>query len=88
VTKTGTSSRWLPGTRRQDARFSSRMRGAKQMVDSKAKHDFRDRDRINRNEEYEVQYWAKELAVSKDRLIAAIEDVGPMVTDVKKALRR
>jgi hypothetical protein len=58
------------------------------MADDTAKRDFRDRDRINRNEEYEVQYWTKELAVSKERLIAAIEDVGPMVVDVKKALRR
>jgi hypothetical protein len=58
------------------------------MADDIAKRDFRDRDRISRNEEYEVQYWTKELAVSKERLIAAIEDVGPMVVDVKKALRR
>jgi hypothetical protein len=58
------------------------------MADDTAKRDFRNRDRINRNEEYEIQYWTKELAVSKSRLIAAIEDVGPMVADVKKALRR
>jgi hypothetical protein len=34
------------------------------MTDDKTKRDFRDNDRINRDEEYEVQYWRKELAVS------------------------
>lgn len=56
------------------------------MTDDKSKTGKPDRDRINRNETYEVEYWTKELGVSKAQLLAAIDAVGPMVTDVRRKL--
>jgi hypothetical protein len=89
VTKKGTMNCRKSRNPQTEGPFFFSICGAKHtMADDKTKRDFGDSDRINRNEEYEVQYWRKELAVSEDRLFAAIEDVGPMVADVKKALRR
>jgi len=56
------------------------------MADDKSKRDYRDRDRINRHEAYEVEYWTKELGVTKAQLLAAIDAVGPMVKDVRRHL--
>jgi len=42
--------------------------------------------RINRNQDHEVSYWSKELEVSKEELIKAIDAVGPLVKDVRKKL--
>lgn len=56
------------------------------MADDKTKTDYRDRDRINVNEPYEVEYWKKELGVTKDKLVDTVREVGPMVDDVKKKL--
>jgi hypothetical protein len=55
------------------------------VTDDKSKRDYRDRDRINRNEEYEVRYWCEALGVSEQELLA-VDAVGPMVNDVKARL--
>lgn len=47
-----------------------------------------DRARINMNEDWEVQYWTKELGVSKEELREAIKAVGPMAADVRARLGR
>jgi len=57
------------------------------MPDDPKKRGPADRSRINVNERYEVSYWTKALGVSADRLKTLVKRVGPMVKDVKKALR-
>jgi len=47
-----------------------------------------DRDRINFNEDYELQYWTKALGVSADELRAAVEAVGPTAAAVREHLRK
>jgi hypothetical protein len=56
------------------------------MADDTAKRDYRDRDRINVHEDYELGYWSKELGVTPEKLKQTVEKVGVMVTDVRKAL--
>jgi hypothetical protein len=56
------------------------------MADDTMKRDYRDRDRINVHEDYELRYWTKELGVSPEKLKQTVEKVGVMVTDVRKAL--
>jgi hypothetical protein len=56
------------------------------MADDTAKRDYRDRDRINVHEDYELRYWTKELGVTPEKLKQTVEKVGVMVTDVGKAL--
>ena len=56
------------------------------MSDDKSKRDYHDRDRININEPYEVEYWTKRFGVTKDQLVAAHKEVGPMVKDIAKNL--
>jgi len=46
------------------------------MADDKTKQDFRDRNRIAANEEYEVNHVAKQHGVSREVVLAAIEAVG------------
>ena len=41
---------------------------------------------INVNEVYEVTHWAKQLGVSNLQLIAAVEQVGPLVDAVRQNL--
>lgn len=45
-----------------------------------------DYDRINVNVESEIEYWSKELNVSRERLARAIEAVGEKVVDVRRQL--
>jgi Protein of unknown function (DUF3606) len=56
------------------------------MADDTAKRDYRDRDRINVHEDYELRYWTKELGVTPEQLKQTVEKMGVMVTDVRKAL--
>ena len=56
------------------------------MADDKNKRDFRDRDRININEPYEVQYWSEHFGVSTDKLKQAVKAAGPMVAKVRRQL--
>ena len=56
-------------------------------MDNREKRDFRDRDRINTNEDYEVRYAAEKLGVSRQELLAAIQVVGNMRADVERYLK-
>ena len=57
------------------------------MSDDTSKKGPADRDRINVNEKWELQYWTKELGVDADTLKAAVTRVGPMVEKVRSELR-
>ncbi|MET7000672.1 DUF3606 domain-containing protein [Chitinophaga defluvii] len=46
------------------------------MSDNKTKKDARDRNQVAANEKYEVDYIAKELNVSPEQVIKAIQKVG------------
>ncbi len=56
------------------------------MADDKTKTGAADRDRINVNEDYELQYWTKALGVSADELRAAVKAVGPSAAAVREHL--
>lgn len=56
------------------------------MTDDKNKTGGPDRDRINVNEDYELQYWTKALGVSADELRAAVKAVGPTAAAVRQHL--
>jgi hypothetical protein len=45
-----------------------------------------DRMRINLHEEYDVRYWTAVLGVTVNQLQAAVDEVGPMVADVRRHL--
>jgi len=57
------------------------------MSDSTQKSGAQDRSRINVGQEHELRYWCKELGVDEATLKATVERVGPMVNDVRSALR-
>lgn len=56
------------------------------MSDDKSKTGSPDRDRINVNEDYELQYWTKALGVSADELREAVKAVGPTSKAVREHL--
>jgi hypothetical protein len=56
------------------------------MADDTAKRDYRDRDRINIHEDYELRYWTKELGVTPEKLRQTVKKMGVMATEVRKAL--
>ena len=56
------------------------------MADNPNKHDYRDRDRINVSQQYELRNWWKKFGVSHDRLRELVRQHGPMGTDVERAL--
>lgn len=58
------------------------------MSDDKKNTGSPDRDRINVNEDYELQYWTKALGVSADELRAAVQAVGPTAAAVREHLRK
>jgi hypothetical protein len=43
--------------------------------------------RINIHEEFDVRHWAKQLEVSPDALLAAVEQVGPLVEAVRRYIK-
>jgi hypothetical protein len=57
------------------------------MTDDTTKREYRDRDRINVHEDYELRYWTKELGVAPEKLKQTVAKVGVMAVDVRKALR-
>jgi predicted DNA-binding protein YlxM (UPF0122 family) len=57
------------------------------MSDNKQQVGKADRDRINVNEDYELQDWAKHFNVSKEKIKEAVKKVGPMVKDVERELK-
>jgi hypothetical protein len=46
-----------------------------------------DDDRINVEQDHEVSYWSEKFGVSRARLRAAVERVGPMRKAVEQHLR-
>ncbi len=56
------------------------------MADDKSKTGSPDRDRINITEDYELQYWTKELDITADELRAAVNTVGPASKAVRAYL--
>lgn len=45
-----------------------------------------DYDRINVNVESDIEYWTRELHISRAQLAIAIEQAGPGVLDIKRYL--
>lgn len=56
------------------------------MPDDITRRQPEDPQRININQDWELEYWSKRLGCTKAELIAAVNKVGPMVEDVKKEL--
>jgi len=56
------------------------------MSDDRNKTGSPDRDRINVNEDHEVQYWTRALGVTSEELQAAVKAVGPTSAAVRKHL--
>jgi uncharacterized protein DUF3606 len=57
------------------------------MADDKSKTDYRDRTRINLNEDYEKEYWKKRFNVSGQALAGAVRAVGVSVKKVEQYLK-
>lgn len=57
------------------------------MADDKTKVGGQDRQRINVNEDYELQDWSKKFGVSKDELKRAVAKVGDRADDVERELK-
>jgi len=57
-------------------------------MDDKSKTGTPDSKFINVNEDYEVSYWTKELGISKEELVAAVEAAGTSVSAVKEYLNK
>jgi hypothetical protein len=55
-------------------------------MDDKKNTGSPDRDRINLQEDYEVQYWTKTLGVSAEELRKAVEAVGSTADAVRRHL--
>jgi hypothetical protein len=47
-----------------------------------------DRQRINVHQDYEIEYWTKELGVSKERLQQLVNEHGDRADDVRRALAK
>jgi hypothetical protein len=58
------------------------------MADDKRQRAPQDAARINVSEDYEVQYWTKELGVSKERLQELVKEHGVSADAVRGALRK
>jgi len=58
------------------------------MSDDTSKRGAQDRSRINLGEEYEVQYWTKELGISRERLEQLVREHGDSVEEIREALRK
>lgn len=56
------------------------------MSDDKSNTGVQDRIRINVNEDYELRDWSKKLGITPEELRAVVQEVGPLVSDVKAKL--
>ncbi|WP_374948482.1 DUF3606 domain-containing protein [Mucilaginibacter sp.] len=57
-------------------------------MDNKQNTGSPDRDRINVNEDYELQYWSEKFGVSHDELKEAVKSAGTAVKDVQAYLNK
>jgi hypothetical protein len=58
------------------------------MSDNLQNRGQQDRSRINLHESWEVQYWTKELGVSKEELEKAVKNAGNSVNAVRQHLNK
>ena len=58
------------------------------MTDDKTNRSGQDRNRINLNEGYEVQYWTKTLGVSRDRLEELVRQYGDSAEKIREVLSK
>lgn len=58
------------------------------MADDLKQTGRQDDQRINLEQDHEVNYWSKELGVSREELRRAVEQTGPMVKNVRQHLNR
>lgn len=58
------------------------------MADDLKQTGRQDDQRINLGQDHEVNYWSKELGVSREELRRAVEQAGPMVKNVRQHLNR
>lgn len=58
------------------------------MSDNKNIRGPQDANRINVNEDYEVQYWTERFGISSDELRDAVMKAGTSVTDVEQYLNK
>jgi hypothetical protein len=58
------------------------------IMDNKQKVGSPDRDRINVNEDYELQDWSQKYGVSTTELKAAVKAVGTQAKDVEAYLKK
>jgi len=56
------------------------------MADDTTKPGRQDRDRINVNERYELEYWSSKFGVTQQQLKEAVAKAGAMVKDVARQL--
>ena len=56
------------------------------MPDDKTKRGPRDRNKINVQEKYEIDYWSKKFGVTPDELRDAVKKVGPSAEAVERKL--
>ena len=57
------------------------------MADDPSKRDYRDKTRINLNQDHEKEYWKKRFGVSGQQLAAAVRAVGVSVKKVEEYLK-
>jgi hypothetical protein len=57
-------------------------------MDNKEKVGSPDRERINLNEDYEVEYWCKKFGVTHEELKNAVKAVGIVAKDVETNLKK
>jgi hypothetical protein len=57
-------------------------------MDNKERVGSPDRDRINVNEDYELQYWSEKFGVSRDELKEAVEAAGTTAQAVEEYLKK
>ena len=48
----------------------------------------RDRTRVDVDQLWEVQWWSKGFGVSTQEVLAAVREVGPLVSDLDRYFRR
>ncbi|MCU1238264.1 MAG: hypothetical protein JWP63_6231 [Candidatus Solibacter sp.] len=58
------------------------------MADDKTKTAPQDAQRVNANEDYEVEYWSKKFGCTPEQLKAAVRKAGVMAKDVEAELKR
>ena len=56
------------------------------MPDDPSKQGPTDRNRINVNQDYELQYWAEKFGVSQEQLKKAVRKAGVQADDVAREL--